>query len=76
LLDEATNSLDRESETSIIKTLQKISHNITIISITHHPFMAVNADQIFVFDGGRIIESGTYDELMSIKNSFLQKMNP
>jgi ATP-binding cassette subfamily B protein len=76
VLDEATNSLDRESETSIIKTLQKISHNITIISITHHPFMTVNADQIFVFDGGRIIESGTYDELMSIRNSFLQKMNP
>ena len=76
VLDEATNSLDRESETSIIKTLQKISHNITIISITHNPFMTVNADQIFVFDKGRIIESGTYDELMSFKNSFLQKMNP
>ena len=76
VLDEATNSLDRESEASIIKTLQKISHDITIISITHHPFMTVNADQIFVFDQGRIVESGTYSELMSVKNSFLQKMNP
>jgi len=76
VLDEATNSLDRESEASIIKTLQKISHDITIISITHHPFMTVNADQIFVFDQGRIVESGTYSELMSVNNSFLQKMNP
>ena len=76
VLDEATNSLDRESETSIIKTLQKISHNITIISITHHPFMTVNADQIFVFDQGKIVESGTYSELMNVKNSFLKRMNP
>jgi len=76
VLDEATNSLDRESEASIIKTLQKISHDITIISITHQPFMTVNADQIFVFDRGRIVESGTYSELMSVKNSFFQKMNP
>jgi ABC-type multidrug transport system fused ATPase/permease subunit len=30
----------------------------------------VNADQIFIFDKGRIIESGTYDELMSFKNSY------
>ena len=75
ILDEATNSLDYESEKSIIESLENIKHKVTIITITHHISMAKNADQIFVFNQGSIAESGTYDELMNNPNSFLFSMN-
>ncbi len=74
ILDEATNSLDYESEYSIVKALEKISHKVTIISITHQPSMAINSDQVFVFSEGEIIESGSYNDLIDNKKSFLYKM--
>ena len=74
VLDEATNSLDYESERSIIKALDNISHKVTIISISHQPSMAKNSDNVFVFNEGEIVESGTYDILIDSKNSFLYKM--
>ena len=74
VLDEATNSLDYESERSIIKALDNISHKVTIISISHQPSMAKNSDYVFVFNEGEIVESGTYDILIDSKNSFLYKM--
>ncbi|MGY9053772.1 MAG: ATP-binding cassette domain-containing protein, partial [Rhodobacterales bacterium] len=74
VLDEATNSLDYESERSIIKALDNISHKVTIISISHQPSMAKNSDYVFVFNEGEIVESGTYDNLIDSKNSFLYKM--
>jgi len=74
VLDEATNSLDYESERSIIEALDKISHKVTIISITHQPSMTKNSDQVFVFNEGRIVESGTYNDLIANEKSFLFKM--
>ena len=74
ILDEATNSLDYESEYSIVKALERISHKVTIISITHQPSMAKNSDQVFVFNEGRIVESGTYNDLIANEKSFLFKM--
>jgi len=73
ILDEATNSLDPESEYFIMESLEKISHNTTIISITHKPSFAKIADIIFVFNDGIIVESGSYDELIKNNNSFLNK---
>ena len=75
ILDEATNSLDYESESSIIKALDKISHKVTIITISHQPSMAKNSDQVFVFNEGRIIESGTYKYLTREHSSFLSRMS-
>ena len=74
VLDEATNSLDYESQHSIVEALEKISHKVTIISITHQPSMAKNSDQVFVFNEGRIIESGAYNDLIDNKKSFLYKI--
>ncbi|MBT4730514.1 ABC transporter ATP-binding protein [Candidatus Woesearchaeota archaeon] len=73
ILDEATNSLDHESERLIIQSLENITHNVTIISITHNPLSVKNADKIFVFDNGSIIESGTYNELIEKRESFLNR---
>jgi len=74
ILDEATSSLDYESEKSIIESLESIKHKMTIITITHHVSMAKNADQIFIFNKGYITERGTYDELINNSNSFLFSM--
>ncbi len=74
VLDEATSSLDQESEYLIIEALKKIAHKTTIISITHKPIMTKNSDTIFVFDNGRIVESGTYSELISDSFSRLNNM--
>ena len=72
ILDEATNSLDSESEALIMDSIEKISHDITIIVITHKPSTASKADCIFIFDEGRIIESGTYNDLvMSLESKLI-----
>ncbi|CAB9526388.1 Lactococcin-G-processing and transport ATP-binding protein LagD [Seminavis robusta] len=64
LLDEATSALDTVTEQKFIETIEKLrDEGLTIISVTHHPSTAVNADQILVLDQGVIIENGTYDEL-------------
>ncbi len=72
ILDEATNSLDHESEELIMKTLQGIKHKVTIISITHKLSVARNSDMIIVIEQGRIVESGTYNELIQNNESFLK----
>jgi len=63
ILDEATSSLDQESERLIVEALKKIAHKITIISITHRPSMAKYSDVVYFFDKGRIIEFGRYKDL-------------
>jgi len=75
ILDEATNSLDPESERSIMDALKDLAHKITIISITHRPVMTKNSDQIYVFNNGGIVEYGIYDDLMSDKTSLFYNMN-
>jgi ABC-type multidrug transport system fused ATPase/permease subunit len=53
-------------------SIEKISHDITIIVITHKPSTASKADCIFIFDEGRIIESGTYNDLvMSLESKLI-----
>ncbi|AHC15590.1 ABC transporter ATP-binding protein [Salinispira pacifica] len=65
ILDEATSSVDNETEAAIQKSLSRIAHQKTSIVIAHRLSTIRNADMIFVFDSGRIAESGTHDELIS-----------
>ena len=74
ILDEATSSLDYESEKIIRKSLESLSHKLTIISVTHRPSMAEHSDMIYVFDKGSIVEFGTYKELMKNNSTFFNKM--
>ena len=64
ILDEATSSLDSESEALIQEALQRLKKNRTSIIIAHRLSTVVEADWILVFDGGRIVEQGTHEELM------------
>jgi ATP-binding cassette subfamily B protein len=63
VLDEVTSSLDYESEKAIVDTLNKIKNKMTIISITHKISVAQNADLVYLFNNGRVIESGHISEL-------------
>jgi len=64
ILDEATSSLDTVSERIVQKTLDKAARNRTTIAIAHRLSTIVNADVIFVIDGGRLVEQGTHTQLM------------
>lgn len=64
ILDEATSSVDTESEQEIQKALEMLAQGRTTISIAHRLTTLRNADRIYVVDGGRIGECGTHDELM------------
>jgi len=74
LLDEATSALDAKAENAIIDTLCQLrqKQGITIVSVSHHPSTALNADQVVVLDHGSIAEKGTYDELMRIRGGIFK----
>ena len=64
ILDEATASLDSESEKKVHRAIDNIIKNRTVIIIAHRLSTIVNADKILVMDKGRIVEQGTHTELL------------
>lgn len=64
VLDEATSSLDSESEKAVQVALEKLMQGRTTLVIAHRLSTIKHADQILVLSGGGIVESGTHDELM------------
>ena len=64
LLDEATSALDTRSETLVQEALELAMKDRTTIVVAHRLSTIVNADQILVVDGGRIVEGGTHAELV------------
>ncbi|MBW6441253.1 ABC transporter ATP-binding protein/permease, partial [Patescibacteria group bacterium] len=73
IFDEGTNQLDAEHETKIVDILSGLKEEKTIIIITHRMTTARKADQIYVIDGGEIIEKGKHEKLLKKKNSLYKK---
>ncbi len=65
ILDEATSSVDTESELEIQKALMNLCKGRTTLAIAHRLSTLKNADRIFVMDDGRIVEEGTHEELLA-----------
>jgi ATP-binding cassette subfamily B protein len=70
ILDEATSALDSESEQSIRASIEELSGRITILAIAHRLSTVSRADVIYTLDKGRVIERGTFDELMERDGTF------
>lgn len=70
IFDEATSALDNETEAKIQAALSALRFEKTTFIIAHRLSTVVNADLILVFEGGRIVESGTFDELKSSPGLF------
>lgn len=73
LLDEATASLDPENEVLVQKAIAKLVEGKTVIMIAHRLRTVVDADQILVMENGKLVESGTHNELMA-KKGLYQKL--
>ena len=74
ILDEATSSLDTESEKFIQQSIDRLAGELTIVVIAHRLSTIRNADYVYVLDNGKIAEEGSYQELMEKGDSCLSKM--
>lgn len=81
VFDEATSSLDSQSERAILDALNKISSDATTMVIAHRLSTVVDADEIVVMENGHIVESGTHANLLSRQGLYhrlweMQKSDP
>ena len=75
ILDEATSSLDSESERLVQDALEKLMKGRTSIVIAHRLSTIRQADNILVMDSGRIIEQGTHEELLLVKDGLYRNLS-
>ena len=75
ILDEATSSLDSESELLVQEALEGLMKGRTSFVIAHRLSTIKNCDKIVVMDQGMIVESGTHDELVKIENGVYRNLS-
>lgn len=72
VFDEATSSLDSQSEQAILQALKEVAEDHTALVIAHRLSTIVDADRIYVLENGRIVEQGTHSELLENKQLYAE----
>ena len=75
ILDEATSSLDSESEQKVKNAIDNLVKDRTVIVIAHRLSTIINSDKILVFENGSIIDSGAHDELINRSSAYKKLYN-
>ncbi|KAK9369301.1 P-loop containing nucleoside triphosphate hydrolase protein [Lipomyces kononenkoae] len=75
LLDEATSALDSESEKIVQAALDEAAIGRTTIAVAHRLSTIQNADVIYVFENGKILESGTHQQLLANRSKYFELVN-
>jgi ABC-type multidrug transport system fused ATPase/permease subunit len=73
ILDEATSSLDNESELLIQKAINDLKGRVTVLVIAHRLSTVMNSDRLMVIENGELAETGTPAELIKNTDSYLYK---
>jgi len=74
ILDEATSSLDNESEVRIQKVVENLKGRITVLVIAHRLSTITNCDKLLILEKGKIVEEGQPDKLLKDKKSYFYKV--
>ena len=75
ILDEATANVDPENEKDLVSAIEALTKEKTILMIAHRLKTVRNADNILVIDKGRIVQSGTHEELMQSDGIYRRFVN-
>jgi ATP-binding cassette subfamily B protein len=70
VLDEATSSVDTQTEKAVQRAISKVLHNRTSFVVAHRLSTIREADRILVIDKGKVIEQGSHEELMKLKGHY------
>ena len=75
ILDEATSALDNDTESEVMRALHEIDRNLTIIMVAHRLSTLKKCDKIFIFDDGKVVDSGSYNDLLVRNKDFKSQVN-
>ncbi len=75
IFDEATSSIDSENEDFIIRQIYELSRVKTVVLITHRLANSVGAANIYVMKNGKVVQSGTHAQLLSVDGEYLKLFN-
>ena len=72
VMDEATSALDSTSEATVLETVENLRRKICVVIVAHRLATVRNADKIVVLGQGRVVETGTWSELLAKRDVFFQ----